>query len=198
VLRSPLRYLLGAVIGPVVLLGVGFVAVGGPWSPFALDRANELYTEGELAAARAAYAEIAEGWHFPGTRAEAALRAGLLAGQAGDQELATNWLRRTIDLAPDADLRARTWLAMADLYRVSDPGKAAELCARAAAENGDPHYLVEGARLWERGGDPGRALALWRQAEPGLAAEDASQLAEARLATRRLEASLDGSADAEE
>ncbi len=205
--RSPAtRYLVGAVAFPVALLLFGVCALLGPWSPLALDRANARYTAGDIAGASAAYAAVAEGWHFPDTRAEAAVRAGLLAAVSGEDLAAATWLRRAVDLHSDAQRRAaiRAQLAAVYLDALGDPVRAAQELEQAAVEApavGVPVSSVVAARMWagaarawERGHHPEQALAAWTSAAAG--APDAVLGAEIDAGLARAEAAFGGVADA--
>lgn len=195
-LASARRYLSRAMLVPVAVVVVGAAVVWGPWSPLALDRANELYVAGQTVAARDAYADIAGGWHTPGTRAAAAWRAGLLSSELQDSQAAAEWLRKAADLAPERQDRARAQLELARLYAsvFRQPERAAEAYERAARENGDPRSLALAARQWEAAGATARALTTWRAAEPGLGALSRAEVDEARAAVARLAGELDGAA----
>ena len=192
------RYLQAAVLAPLFVLGAGAAMVWGPWSPLALDRANSLYAAGDSACAYAAYLAVVDGWHTPATRAEAALRAGLLADERGEGARAAGLVTRATDLAPDAATRARLYVQLAAIQErdLADLDAAAESWDRAAQAVDEPRYRVSAARLWEKAGDSARALLAWRTAAPALAAVDATLHAEARANIARLGARVDGAADA--
>lgn len=191
------RYLQAAVLAPVVVLGLGAALVWGPWSPLALDRANSLYAAGDRVGAFDAYVAVVEGWHTPTTRAEAALRAGLLAGERGEGDRAAALITRATDLAPDAATRARCYVQLAAIQEgdLRDLPGAAESWERAAQAVDEPRYRVAAARLWERAGQLERALVDWRAAAPALAAMDAALRDEARASLARLGAAVDGAAE---
>lgn len=165
-LRSPSRYLLSAAVVP--LLGAGAVALAllGPWSPLALDRADSRYLAGDVAGALAAYGEVADGWHFPDTRAEAARRAAMLALGIGHATTAAHWLRQATELEPDVGRRGedRTQLAALYLDDFGDPVRAAEEYERAAVERGTGETVLAAARCWERAGQAARAREAYAKA----------------------------------
>jgi tetratricopeptide (TPR) repeat protein len=174
---------------------VVLVALAGPWSPLALDRANARYADGDATGALADYRAVAEGWHFPGTRAEAALRAGLLCIVEGDSAAAAAWLRRATELYPEREERGAVWSRLGQLYldAFGDPVRAGEAFERAAIEVAEPaaSWMAAG-RAWEQARQPERAWEAYRRAEA-----DPALRVEARAATGRVEAQLDGVADAD-
>jgi tetratricopeptide (TPR) repeat protein len=188
------RYLLGALLLPAAVLIGGAAAFGGPWSPLAMDRADARYVAGDLDGARAAYAEIARGWHTPSTRAEGALRVALLADQAGDSKAAVEWLRRSADLQPDPERRAEVLVQLSALYlgRFEDPVRAAEAYEQAARTGDNPRYLVAAARLWERAKRPEKALRDYQLAASRLGALDESAWAQAQADAARVRAEIEG------
>jgi tetratricopeptide (TPR) repeat protein len=194
--RAATRYLVGAIGLPVVVAVGGALVLLGPWSPLAIDRANSRYTTGDVAGARAAYEEVAEGWHFPDTRAEAAMRAGLLAQAAGDNRAAADWLRRAADLHPDAARRGEIEEQLAAVYRDSfaDPVRAAEELERAAVDGGGARPLVAAAECWERADRPERALDAWTRA--AAATDDPVALATIDAGLLRTERAAGGVAEA--
>lgn len=171
------RYLLGAISVPLAVGIIGLVAVLGPWSPLALDRANARYTDGDIAGAETEYAALTEGWRTPATRAEAATRAGLLALARGDGPEAAERLRRAVDLHPDAERRAVVRARLAGVYRdqLVDPIRAAEEFERAALDVEAVGALVEAATCWERANRLDRAVSAWMRAvnAPGSEADRA-------------------------
>lgn len=191
------RYLLGAIALPGAVGVVGLAALLGPWSPLALDRANARYTAGDIAGAEHAYADLTEGWRTPGTRAEAATRAGLLALARGDAQGAAERLRRAVDLQPDDERRAEVRAQLAGIYRdqLEDPVRAAEAYEAAALDREDAATLVAAAVCRERAGSPDRALDLWMRAmsAPG----DDSARAEAAAGLLRAERTMSAVAEAE-
>lgn len=147
------RYLLGAAIPPLAAGIVGGIVLFGPWSAFALDGANARWVAGDARGAFESYVAVAEGWHTPGTRAEAAARAGLLALASHQKATGARWLRRAVDLEPDADTRSglRRRLAAVYIDDLDDPVRAADTYALAAREGEDrgTAYLLA-ARAYER------------------------------------------------
>lgn len=191
------RYLLGAVAVPLAVGILGLVAVLGPWSPLALDRANARYTAGDVAGAELAYASLTEGWSTPATRAEAATRAGLLALARGDAREAAERFRRAVDLHPDADRRSAVRAQLAGLYRdqLADPLRAAEEYEKAALDADGAAVLVQAATCWERAGRIDRAVDAWMRAvnAPG----DAAERAEAEAGLWKAERAMGAVVDAE-
>jgi tetratricopeptide (TPR) repeat protein len=191
------RYLLGAIVLPLAVGAVGLAALLGPWSPLALDGANARYTAGDSMGAETAYAALTDSWRAPGTRAEAATRAGLLALARGDAREAAERLRRAVDLQPDADRRAEVRAQLAGIYRdqLEDPVRAAEAYEAAALDREGAASLVAAAVCWERAGSPDRALDLWMRAmsAPG----DDSARAEAAAGLLRAERAMGAVAEAE-
>lgn len=177
------RYLLGAIAVPLLVGVVGLVAMLGPWSPLALDRANARYVAGDVAGAEVAYAALAEGWSTPATRAEAATRAGLLALARGDGGEAVERLRRAVDLHPDADRRSAVRVQLAGVYRdqLGDPVRAAEEYERAALDADGAATLVQAAICWERAGRVDHAVDAWMRAVNAPGNENARAEAEAGL-----------------
>jgi tetratricopeptide (TPR) repeat protein len=191
------RYLLGAVALPLTVGILGLVAVLGPWTPLALDRANARYTAGDVAGAEEAYAALMEGWSTPATRAEAATRAGLLALARGDAGEAAERLRRAVDLHPDAERRAAVRIQLAGVYRdqLSDPARAAEEYERAVLDADGAATLVAAATCWERAGRIDRAVDAWMRAVNAPGDDAAREQAEAGLL--RAERSMVAVVDAE-
>lgn len=195
-MRSPLRYLAAAALiplgGAAVLAGV----LAGPWSPLALDRADARYLGGDLASALALYGDVADGWHTPATRAEAAERAALVALRLGDATAAAGWLRRAVDLEPEAAGRAALYGQLGALYLedFGDPVRAAEAYERAAVEISDGVATLAAARCWERAGHPDRARVAYEQAAARLPEGSGRDEAQAGLA--RVELLLGGLTDA--
>jgi len=198
-MRDLWTYLGRIAVIPAALVAVGAAVVWGPWSPLALDRANARYLEGDLQGARAAYAEVADGWHTPATRAEAALRAGLLAGREGDSRAAVTWMHRAVDLEPDAERRAGIRNQLAALYgeALGDPAAAAAQYDQAAVDADDPRLALAAGSWWERAGESARAYAAYRVAAARLAAVDAGAQALARAGMDRTARAGDGLADTE-
>lgn len=198
-MRATLAYLARAAVLPGLLVLVGVLVIWGPWSPLALDRANALWAGGDLAGARGAYARVVDGWHTPGTRAEAAFRAGVLAGQAGDPHAASEWLKRAVDLEPDDTRRAALRSQLATLYAegLDDPAGAAEQYTRAGIESDDPHLLLTAAAWFERAGEVARAYTVYRTAAARLGAVDASALVRARQGMIRTAGAAAGVAEGE-
>jgi hypothetical protein len=198
-MRDSLPYLARAALLPVGLLLAGLGVVWGPWSPLALDRANAAYLAGDAAGARSAYEAVVDGWHFPSTRAEAALRAGILATRSGDARAGAEWLKRAIDLEPDDVRRAGVRNQLAALYAdaLDDPASAAEQYNRASIEAGDPRLSLAAGTWWERAGDVGRAYAAYRAAAARLGAIDDAALALARDGMTRTAGAAGGVVDSE-
>ncbi len=196
-MRFHARYLFGALAVPALIVGVAAVVLEGPWSPLALDRANARYVAGDLAGAAAAYAEVAGGWHTPGTRAEAAARAALIAVQSREPTQAANWLRVAADLEPEAARRGALRMQLGTLYLqdLRDPLRAAETFAPADVDRGDGHAILAAARAWERAGRSEQALESYQRAVAALGEGDARE--EAGIGLDRVGASLSGVADAE-
>ena len=196
-MRFHARYLLGALAVPVVILGLAALVLEGPWSPLALDRANARYVAGDLAGAAAAYAEVAEGWHAPGTRAEAAARAALIAVQSREPTQAASWLRQAADLEPEPGRRGALRMQLGTLYLedLRDPLRAAETFAQAEVDRGDGHAVLAAARAWERAGRSDQALDSYQRAVAALGEGEARD--EAGVGLDRVGASLSGVADAE-
>lgn len=198
-MRDLLPHLGRIVVIPAVLVAVGAAVVWGPWSPLALDRANARYLAGDTAGARAAYADVAEGWHTPSTRAEAALRAGLLADRDGDRQAAATWMRRAVDLEPDGARRAEIRNQLGALYGdgLGDAAAAAEQFDQAAVDADDPRLALAAGGWWEKAGEAARAHAAYRVAAARLAAVDAGAQALARAGMERTARLLDGVAESE-
>lgn len=195
-MRRPLAYLARALLLPGLLVLAGVAAVWGPWSPLAMDRANEEYLRGDLAAAERHYEQVAEGWHAPDTRAEAAERAGLLHARRGDREGAIRWLRRAVDLQPDREARGALRAQLAALFLPEDPEEAASAYERAALDDDDGRHLVEAAQLWEDLGRADRALVAWQSAVRRLEDEPGPTLDLARQGLADARRALDGASDA--
>ncbi|MEN9786433.1 MAG: hypothetical protein RLZZ299_1697 [Pseudomonadota bacterium] len=192
------RYLLGALAVPAGIVAIALVALRGPWSPLALDRADARYVAGDLDGAAAAYADVAEGWSTLSVRAEAASRAAMIHLQKGDAVAAAAWLRTAAELSAEPSRRAelRTQLASVYLDVLRDPRRAAETYALAEVDAGDGRALVSAAHAWERAGEPSRALVAYQQALGVLAPGEARVDAERALG--RLGRELAGVADAGE
>jgi len=159
--QAHVRYLARAAIPPLAALVAGGLALWGPWSVLALDRANARWVRGDERGAFEAYVTVAEGWHAPETRAAASTRAGLLALAVGDASNGARWLRRAVDLEPDVVRRVMLRRQLADVYleRFDDPVRAADTLALAAreamstpAQTGSEASWLEAARAYERGG----------------------------------------------
>lgn len=189
---TPSAYLLRSLVPPGILLALGLGAVWGPWSPLAMDRANARYLAGDLDRAQALYEEVAEGWHFPATRAEAAMRAGLLHAQLGAVEQGVKWLRRAVDLEPDRARRGALRAQLAAMLAPDAPAEAAALYEQAALDSGSGRALVEAAQIWEAEEKLDRALVAWQAAIRRLGPTDAEALALAREGLARVEARIDG------
>ncbi len=198
-MRETYGYLARAALIPGVLIALGIAAIWGPWSPLALDRANSLWAAGDLVAARAAYADVVDGWHFPATRAEGAYRAGVLAHQAGDVNAATEWMKRAVDLEPDDRRRATIRSQLANLYSIGldDPAGAAEQYNRAGIESDDPRLLLTAGSWFERAGQIARAYTAYRTAAARLAAMDTNALVLARQGMIRTAGAAAGVAEGE-
>jgi tetratricopeptide (TPR) repeat protein len=192
------RYLLGALAVPAGIVALAFVALRGPWSPLALDRADARYVAGDLDGAVAAYVEVAQGWSTLSVRAEAASRAAMIHLQKGDAVAAASWLRTAAELAADPARRAalRSQLASVYLDVLRDPRRAAETYALAEVDAGDGRSLAAAAHAWERAGEPSRALEAYQQALGVLAPGETR--ADAERALGRLGHELSGVADAGE
>lgn len=193
-MSSPVRYLARAAVVPAALFAAGALVVLGPWSPLALDAANARYVAGDVEAAIAGYEAVAEGWHFPTTRAEAAMRAGLLQSQQGEVEAAARWLDRATDLEPDPERRAAIRVQLGALLMGTDPARAAAAFDRASIEAQEPRQALAAGHIFERLGDTTRALAAFRRAAAWLGS-GRSGYADAVAGMRRV--ALDGVAAAE-
>lgn len=193
-----LRYLMSAAALPAALVGAGGVALAGPWSPLALDRANSRYVQGDLDGAIAGYEAAAEAWHTPAVRAEAAERAAMIHLQRDDATRAASDLRRAAELSPSAAKRGAVRMQLATLYldALGDEVRAAETFEQAEVELEDGAGALAAGRAWARVGRHERALDSWQQALQRLS--DPAALAEARagadVAARALGSTLGGPA----
>ncbi len=192
------RYLLSAAALPAALVGAGGVALVGPWSPLALDRANSRYVEGDLDGAIAGYEAAAEAWHTPAVRAEAAERAAMIHLQRDDATRAASDLRRAAELSPSAAKRGAVRMQLGTLYldALGDEVRAAETFEQAEVELADGAGALAAGRAWARVGRHERALDSWQQALQRVS--DPAAIAEARagadVAARGLGSTLGGPA----
>jgi tetratricopeptide (TPR) repeat protein len=149
------------------ILAVAVVALLGPWSPLALDRANASFAAGDLDGAIRAYEAVAEGWHTPATRAEAAHRAGLLRRGRGDVRGAVRDYERAIDLGGAASERVARLVELAMIYKgeLGDARACASAFEQAAVESRDPAHDAAAAVCWAEAGEADAALAAVDRAE---------------------------------
>ena len=176
------RQLVAPVAGPALgVFGLGAAWLAGPWSPLAMDAANARYVAGDLAGAVSAYEAVGEGWHTPGTRADAWRRAARIRRTRGDARGAVRALEHATTLAPSSTLRAEIFDELASLYldRLHEPRAAAEAFEAAAVEGGGGHDDLLAAAAWQSAGETARAEdaltraaadpATWEEAELALA-----------------------------
>jgi len=176
---------LGLLLGLVTALIVGLL-VWNKTSPFANDRANAAYLEGDIDGARQIYEEIASGWLSRATRGDAAERACWLALRRGEKVQAVRWLRTAIGLS-DGQEKTRRRQALASVYasRFSDFRRAAEVLRTTAAETGSAESAMDAARFFARSGDWEDAVAAWNVVLPLL--DDAELKDEAQAGLLRAE-----------
>ncbi len=148
-------------------LGVGSLALMGPWSPLALDEATGRLAAGDTRGAIAAYERAGVGWHTPELRAEAWARSAYLRRAEGDPRGAVRALERAVDLEPAQTDRIALLEELGALYEgpLGDPRACAEAFEHAAAELGSAADERAAARCWRRAeNDAAAELALERAA----------------------------------
>ncbi|MCB9794761.1 MAG: tetratricopeptide repeat protein [Alphaproteobacteria bacterium] len=183
-------------------LPLGFaVLMMGPWSPWALDRADLLLRRGEPQAALSAYQQVAR-WSFSeDDEADALYRGGILAAAEAERpQLAARMLRRLttkhLDHPHHVDALARLGRVVAS--QLDDPLRGARLL-RQAAEQAPQHpeaadWLLGAAAFAEDAEAMGLAWVVLEQTArsyPGRAAD-------ARLAMARMRLSAGDAPGAEE
>lgn len=133
-----------------VALGVGALALLGPWSPLALDAASARLAEGDARGAVAALEQVGNGWHSPALRADAWARAAHVRQAGGDVRGAVRALEHAVDLEPAAGARVSLLQQLAALYEgpLADPRACAEAYEQAAAEGAGASGEAAAARCW--------------------------------------------------
>jgi tetratricopeptide (TPR) repeat protein len=171
--RPILRHLLHPSLREVLISTGGLVLLFaflgiGPWSPFALDRANRLLVRGDAAGAIRTCERIAVWNPLPGMRREARYRAALLqATEAGEPgQAATSLWNLLAEMPLESSIRpeALTLLASTLQTQLGRPGRAARLYEEAAigAED-DPRqsaWTLAAADAFDEAGQSERAAKL--------------------------------------